>query len=141
MRALPEHRREMIRALRRVILGNLPSGYVERFAQGRFIYEIPLKTYPQTYNGRPLCLAMLAVQRDFVSLYLMAVYGNQALARRFREAYERSGKTLRMGKSCVRFRNLDDIPFDVVGAAIGAVPVARFIQIYEGARRGSRSLS
>jgi hypothetical protein len=131
---LPKDRQAMMRALRTIIRKNLPPGYVERLEEGILIYEIPLEKYPTTYNGRPLRLAALASQKTFVTLYLMAVYGDRALAEWFREAYASSGKRLRMGKSCVHLRKIDDIPFDVIGRAIAAVPAAAFIEIYERAR-------
>ena len=129
----------MLRALRTTIRMNLPPGYAERFDQGLLTYEIPLENYPTTHNGRPLRLAALASHQTFVTLYLMAVYGDKALAQWFRKAYARSGKLLRMGKSCVHLRKMHDIPFDVIGRAIAAVPAAAYIKIYEKARsRGAR---
>ena len=89
---LPKDRQAMMRSLRDRIRRNLPAGYVERFEHGVFTYEIPLKTYPKTYNGRPLVLAALASQQSYVTLYLMAVYGDKALEKWFREAYAASGE-------------------------------------------------
>ncbi|HET6845634.1 MAG TPA: DUF1801 domain-containing protein, partial [Anaerolineales bacterium] len=109
LQTLTADRRAIIRTLRNEVKNNLPPGYVETFDGRRFSYEIPLTSYPNTYNGRPLCLAALASQQSYVTLYLMAVYGDQELAQWFRELYSGSGKTLRMGKSCVHFRKLEDI--------------------------------
>ena len=139
LRKLPSERQAMMRSLRDHIRRNLPVGYVERFERGVFTYEVPLKTYRKTYNGRPLVLAALASQQSYVTLYLMAVYGDKALETWFRQAYAASGKKLQMGKSCVHFRKLEDIAFDVVSRAIGKVPVRTYIKIYERARKRTRS--
>jgi hypothetical protein len=139
VRKLPKGRQAMMRRLRSHIRQHLPSGYVERFDQRMLMYEIPLKMYASTYNRRPLMLAALASHSSVVTLYLMAVYGDKALEKWFREAYAASGKTLKMGKSCVHFRALDDIPFEVIDRAIAKVPVRRYIEIYERARKGTRS--
>ncbi len=129
----------MMRRLRSRIRESLPKGYVEHFNSGMLTYQIPLERYPNTYNGRPLWVAGLASQRGYVTLYLMAVYGDKSLEKWFREAYAASGRSLRMGKSCVHFRTLDEIPFELVGEAIAKVPIPKFIQIYERARRRTRS--
>jgi hypothetical protein len=136
---LPPHQQVMMRGLRNRIRRNLPRGYVERFDQRMLAYEIPLKTYQDTYNGQPLRLASLAAQRSYVSLYLMAVYGDPALEMWFREAYGASGKKLRMGKCCIRFREIKDIPFEVIDEAIARVPVKRYIQLYERAKQGRQT--
>ena len=80
-------------------------------------YYVPLERYPDTYNGQPLGIASLANQKRYVSLYLMGIYANDFDARWFKEAWQATGKRLDMGKSCVRFKKLDDVPLDVVGAA------------------------
>jgi hypothetical protein len=134
---LPAEMQAMMRALRSHVRKHLPAGYVERFEHGMLTYEIPLTTYPKTYNGRPLMLAALASQQSYVTLYLMAVYGDKTLEKWFREAYAASGKTLRMGKSCVHFRKLEEIPFEVVERAIAKVPVEAYIKMYERARQGT----
>jgi hypothetical protein len=127
----------MVRRLRGEILKNLPRGYVERLDSALLVYEIPLRTYPKTYNGKPLCVAALASQKSYVTVYLMAVYGDKMLEAWFRKIYAASGKTLRMGKSCVHFRSMEDIPSGVIGKAIAKVPVKRYIEVYERARRGA----
>ena len=135
---LPRDRQKIVRRLRAEILKNLPSGYVERVALGMLVYVIPLSVYPKTYNGRPLLVAALASHKSFVTLYLMAVYGDKALEAWFHKAYAATGKKLRMGKSCVHFRALEEIPAGVIGKAIAKVPMKRYIEIYERAQRGRR---
>ena len=131
---LPKDRRHMMEALRGVILGSLPAGYVERFDSGVFAYEIPLTTYPRTYNNRPLLVAALVSQKSFVTLYLMAVYGDKDLKAWFEASYAASGKKLSMGKSCIHFKRPEDVPLPVIGEAIAKVPPERYIEIYEAAR-------
>ena len=136
LRSLPGEEHAILQALRSTIRKHLPRGYAERFDHGTLAYEIPLTRYPRTYNGRPLSVASIVSRPRFVTLYLMAVYGDAELAHWFRTAYAASGKHLRMGKSCVHFYKAEDIPMDVIGRVIAAVPVARYLEIYERARSG-----
>ena len=127
----------MVARLRAEIRNNLPAGYVERRDPGGMLtYEIPLSRYPKTYNGKPLFVAALGSHKSYVTVYLMAVYGDKELEAWFNKLYAASGKKLRMGKSCVHFRTPEEIPAGVIGKAIAKVPVKRFIEIYERARRG-----
>ena len=132
---LPPERREMIETVRQVILNHLPEGYVEAVRRGMISYEVPLESYPDTYNGQPLSYAALASQKNYVSLYLMAFYGDEALRERFETAYCATGKRLDVGKSCVRFRKLDDLPLDLVPEMIGAVDVDDYVARAKAARR------
>ncbi len=134
LRGLPAERSATIRAVRDVVLRNLPRGYVEGMEYGMIYYHVPLSRYPETYNGHPLCYAGLAAQKNYCSLYLMGVYGNATTAKAFREGFAREGKKLDMGKSCVRFKTVDDLPLTVVGQAIAAVPVDAYIALYEKSR-------
>jgi hypothetical protein len=132
---LPDERARILRELRKTILSNLPAGFTEKFEKGVVSYVIPLSAYPETYNGQPLLLAALASQKSFVTLYLMAVYGDRKLETWFKDAYSRTGKRLDMGRSCVHFRKVDQIPHRVIGEAIAKVSMKRYIRIYEAARR------
>lgn len=132
---LPPERREMIEIVRQVILDHLPEGYVEAVRRGMISYEVPLESYPDTYNGQPLSYAALASQKNYVSLYLMAIYGDEALRERFETAYCATGKRLDVGKSCVRFRKLDDLPLDLVAEMIAAVSVDENVAQAKAARR------
>ena len=132
---LPPDRRKTIAAVRAVIRAHLPKGYRESMGYGMICYSVPLARYPDTYNGQPLCYAALAAQKGYCSVYLMGVYGDTAQAKAFREGFKRAGKKLDMGKSCVRFKTADDLPLDVIGAAVAATPVDAFIASYERSRR------
>lgn len=130
--ALPGDRRPAIDAVRRVILANLPDGYEEGMQYGMIGYYVPLARYPDTYNGQPLGYIALANQKRYMSLYLMGVYGDAASD--FRERYTATGKKLDMGKSCVRFTKLDQLPLDVIAHEVGRLSVDQFIAQYEDAR-------
>lgn len=132
---LSDDRRGAIASVRDVILENLPEGFEESMNWGMISYAVPLETYPDTYNGQPLSLAALASQKNYMSLYLMSVYATEGGAERFHEAYRATGKRLDMGKSCVRFRKLDDLPLDLIAQTIAAVDVDTFIETYEASRR------
>ena len=138
---LPEERRAAIEAVRNVILERLPDGYAETMNWGMISYEVPLTTYSETYNGQPLMLAALASQKNHMAVYLSAIYADDQARERFEEAYRETGKRFDVGKSCVRFRRLDDLPLDVIGDAVEAVPVDRFIETYEKGRSAARSRS
>jgi len=131
---LPLDRRTAIETVRQVILENLPSGYREMLDFGMLAYVIPLETYPKTYNGRPLMYAALASQKRYMSVYLMNIYCDPASERWFTNAYQATGKKMDMGKSCVRFKKLDDLPVDLIGQAIARTSMAEHIERYEASR-------
>ena len=128
---LPPERREVVSTVRNVIQENLPDGYEESMQFGMIGYVIPSETYPVTYNRKPLMYAALASQKNYISLYLMNIYGDPEAKRWFTEQYRTRGKKLDMGKSCVRFKKLEDLPIDLIGSAIARTPVAGYIGIYE----------
>jgi hypothetical protein len=99
-------------------------------------YQVPLERFPDTYNGQPLAVAALASQKNHMALYLMGVYGEDDVW--FRERWAATGKRLDMGKSCVRFRRLEDVPLDVIGEAIARNSVDDMVVAHERAhgRRG-----
>lgn len=132
---LPEDRRAEIAIVRKVILANLPDGYQEMMQFGMIRYVVPLERYPVTYNGQPLMFAALASQKNYMSVYLMNIYSDEAVEKWFVEGYKASGKKLDMGKACVRFKSLQDLPIDLVGEAIALTPVAGFIERYELSRK------
>lgn len=135
---LPEDRRPTIKKLRGLIRKNLPKGYRERVNWGMLAYEIPLSRYPETYNGQPLMLLALHAQKSHYALYLMNVYGDPAVETWFRRAFKAAGKKLDMGKSCVRFKSLDDLPLDVIGEVVGKTSVEQFVKNYEAVKRPSK---
>ena len=135
--ALPEDRREAVQAVRKVILKNLGKGYEEGMQYGMIGYYVPHSVYPDGYHcdpKQPLPFAGLASQKNHMAIYLMCIYGIEEQERWFREAWARTGKKLDMGKSCVRFKKLEDLPLDVVGQAIKRVPAKDFIAYYDAFR-------
>ena len=132
---LPPDRRAAIAAVRKVILDHLPDGHEEAMQYGMIAYVIPLEKYPATYNRQPLAYAALASQKNYMSLYLMNIYSNKEAEQWFIEQYRDSGKKLNMGKSCVRFKRLEDLPVHVIGSAIARTTVEEFIEGYEASRR------
>jgi uncharacterized protein DUF1801 len=139
--SLPPDRREAITAVRDVIRRNLPDGFEEGMEFGVLTWYVPLERFADTYNGRPLGLVALASQKQYMAVYLNTVYGDSQLADWFRARYAASGKRLSMGKSCVRFRSLDDLPLDVIGETVAKVPLDRFVERYQATRGSSRKTS
>lgn len=131
---LPDDRRAAIEEVREVILANLPDGYIETMNWGMISYGIPLERYPDTYNKQPLGYAALASQKNYMSLYLMHVYADAAQLEDFTSRYRASGKKLDMGKSCVRFKSVDDLPLDLIGEVIAGCSVEQMIANYEASR-------
>jgi hypothetical protein len=137
LKGLPPERRKEIAMVRKVILKNLPKGYKEGMQYGMLSYMVPLTLYPKGYGGKkdvPLPYVCLASQKNYYALYLMHTYGNKEADAWFRKAYKESGKKLDMGKGCVRFKKLEDLPLDVIGKTIALIPVKKFIAQYEAVR-------
>jgi len=132
---LPADRRDVVAAVREVILRHLPSGYRESMNWGMINYEVPLERYPDTYNGQPLCYAGLAAQKNHFAVYLMCVYGNDKQEAWLKREFEKAGKKLDMGKSCVRFRKLEDLLLDAIGKVVAGTTPEQFIAYYEASRR------
>ncbi len=126
---LPEDRRVAIEAVRRTIRKNLPKGYEEGMSFGLIGYYVPLKVCADTYNGQPLLYAALGAQKNYNSVYLMAIYMNAPARQRFEADFKTSGKRLDAGKSCVRFRKAEDLPLDVIGAAIASLPMEEYVRL------------
>ena len=135
LQELPRECAVALRAVRRVILDHLPPGYVETMNWGMICYEVPLARCPDTYNKQPLMYAALASQKHHIGLYLMCVYSHQGSREGLEAKFRASGKKLDMGKSCVRFKKLEDLPLAVIGETIAATSVEEYIQLYRESRR------
>jgi uncharacterized protein YdhG (YjbR/CyaY superfamily) len=131
--SLPADRREALKQVRAVIKDNLPDGLVEAMDWGMISYEVPLETYPDTYNGRPLMYAALASQKNHMAVYLTGIYADAGLRDAFLDEYRATGKRPDAGKSCVRFKELDDLPLEVIGRAVAAVDLPAFLAQVEAA--------
>jgi hypothetical protein len=133
--ALPADRRAIVGAVREVILAILDPQYAETFASGMINYVVPHAVYPPGYHcdrSKPLPFAALASQKAYVSLYLMGLYTCADQKQWFQQAWAASGqKPLDMGKSCLRFKKLDDIALDVIGESFRRLPAQLYIERYE----------
>ncbi len=135
LKELPPERRAVVSKVRKLIRDYLPEGYKESMLWGMIASGIPLSRYPDTYNGQPLGYAALAAQKNNYTLYLMGPYIDSVQDKRLRDAFKQAGKKLDMGKSCLHFRTLDDLPLDAIGQVIGSIPVDEYIERYERARK------
>lgn len=134
---LPPERRAVVSKVRDLVRRNLPKGYAEMMTFGMIGYGIPLSRYPNTYNGQPLGYIALAAQKHYYALYLMPPYMNGEQGKELAEAFKRAGKKMDMGKSCLRFKSLDDLPLDAIERVVASTPPEDLIAHYE-AVRGNR---
>lgn len=135
LESLPEDRRKALSAVRRVIKKNLSKEYEEGMHYGAIGYCVPHSIFPAGYHcdpKQPLPFAGIASQKNYMTLSLMCVYQNEEFEQWFRQAWMATGKKLNMGKSCVRFKKIDDVALEVVGEAVSRVPAKIFIENYEG---------
>ncbi len=132
---LPDERRAVVATVRDMILRHLPVGYQETMRYGMMSYEIPLERYPTTYNGQPLGYIALAAQKHYYVLYLMGAYADADQEARVKAAFTTAGKKLDMGRSCLRFRRLDDVPWEAIGEVVASTPPEDYIARYEAARQ------
>jgi hypothetical protein len=133
--ALPPERRAVVSKVRSLVKKHLPKGYKEQIGWGVITYAVPLEILPDTYNGQPLCYVALAAQKNFYSLYLMNVYSDAKKVKWMTDEFRKRGKKLDMGKSCLHFKSLDDLPLDVVGEVIASTPMDKYIEIYRAGRK------
>ncbi|HEX6326425.1 MAG TPA: DUF1801 domain-containing protein [Jiangellaceae bacterium] len=131
---LEPDRREVVSAVREVVNAAMPDGYEEGIAYGMIGWSVPLERYPDTYNGQPLGYVALAAQKRYYSLYLNALYAGSVDETEFRRRWEDSGRKLDMGKSCLRFRKLEDLNLDLIAETVAGTPVDAYIARYEQAR-------
>jgi hypothetical protein len=132
---LSPDRRAVVSKVRSFVKKHLPEGYKEEIGWGAITYAVPLKMLPDTYNGQPLCYAAIAPRKQDYSLYLMCAYGDPKQKKALTDGFKKSGKKLDMGKSCLHFKSLDDLPLDVVGEVIASTPMDKYIEIYRASRK------
>ena len=138
LESIPEERRPIIERVRRLILDNLPKGYVETVNWGMLSYEIPLEVFSDTYNKQPLGCCGLAAQKQKNSLYLMAVYSSPVAYQSLLDAYAAKGLKPDLGKSCLRFRKPEDLPLEKIAELIRSKTPEEYIEMYLQSRRGQR---
>lgn len=138
--SLDPDRRKAIQAVRKVIKANLDPKVKEVMSYGMIGYCIPKSVYPPGYHctpDQPLPYMNLASQKNHMSLYMFAIYGNDQEVAWFEKEWKKTGKKLNMGKSCVRFKKVEDLALDVIGEAVKRMPADRFIEQYEAALEGT----
>ena len=137
IQSLPEDRKEAVTRLRKVILENLPKGFSETMGYGMLGYVVPHTIYPDGYHCKPetpLPFMNIASQKNFIAVYHMGVYAKKELLDWFVNEYPKySKRKLDMGKSCIRFKKMDDIPYQLIGELSAKMTVKEWIDIYENA--------
>lgn len=135
IKELPEERKLAIQKLRKAIVDNLPKGFKEEISYGMLGYVVPHTLYPNGYHcdpKLPLPFMSIASQKNFIAVYNMAVYSDKKLYDWFTKEYPKHCKgKLDMGKSCIRFKKTEDIPYELIGQLAGKVTVKDWISIYE----------
>ncbi|MFT4538646.1 MAG: hypothetical protein ACI841_001598 [Planctomycetota bacterium] len=139
---LPEDRREAIKKIRATIKKHLPKGYEEGMQYGMIGYFVPHSIYPDGYHcdpKQPVPFAALASQKNHMAIYLHCVYSDPKHMASLVSEWEKTGKKLNMGKSCIRFKKLEDVPLDVIGKTIQKISVKEYLATYTSAREGTKS--
>lgn len=133
--SLPDDRKAAMTELRNVILKNLPKGFEEQMSYGMLGYVVPHSLYPNGYHcdpKLPLPFMNIASQKNFIAVYHMGVYGDKKLLDWFTAEYKKHCSTkLDMGKSCIRFKKVDQIPFKLIGELAKKMTVKDWIEKYE----------
>lgn len=134
---LPEDRREPVKKLREVILKNLPEGFEEEMSYGMIGYVVPLSIFPAGYHaskGEPLPLMSLASQKNYIALYHMGLYAKPEVEKWFKDEYKKRVSTkLDMGKSCIRLKKMEDIPYDLISELSQKITVGEYVEAYKEA--------
>ena len=132
---LPEDRIPAMNKLRQTIQKNLPKGFEETMSYGMIAFAVPHTVYPDGYHCKPeepLPFINIASQKNFVAFYHMGLYANPDMLEWFQAEYPKHSKRkLDMGKSCVRFKKMDDIPYDLLGELVKKISVDDWIETYE----------
>lgn len=132
---LSDDRRDTLNKLRKTILENLPQGYEETICYGMIAYVVPHSIYPNGYHcdtKLPLPFLSIASQKNFVAIYHMGLYANEELLNWFTTEYPKHSKSkLDMGKSCIRFKKPENIPYELISELVSKVSVNDWINIYE----------
>jgi uncharacterized protein YdhG (YjbR/CyaY superfamily) len=140
---LPEDRQKAITQLRKVIKKNLPKGFKEGMNYGMMGWSVPHSIYPAGYHCKPtdpLPFIGLASQKNFIAVYHMGIYANPKLLKWFTDAHAKAtSKKLDMGKSCMRYKKAEDIPYDLIGELASKITVEEWIEMYESAFKKSRT--
>jgi uncharacterized protein YdhG (YjbR/CyaY superfamily) len=133
--SLPEDRKIAVEKLRKTIKLNLPEGFQEEMSYGMLGYVVPHSIYPKGYHCKPnlsLPFINIASQKNFIALYHMGIYADPELLNWFVAEYSKQVKSkIDMGKSCIRFKKMEDIPYELIGELAAKMTVSEWISIYE----------
>ena len=135
LESLPAERRAVVSAVRDVIRKNLPAGYTESVSNGMLTYCVAPDRLPKAYAKVPVWYAALAAKKNYYSLHLLSVYADKNRLAWLERAFKDAGKKLDIGKACVRFKSVEELPLDAIGELIAAVPVEKWIAAFEASRR------
>ncbi|MBW2938525.1 DUF1801 domain-containing protein [Aureisphaera sp. CAU 1614] len=134
---IPEERKEPIKKLQQIIKENLPKGFEEQIQYGMIGYVVPHSIYPDGYHctpDTPLPFMSIASQKNFIAVYSSGLYAKKELMDWFVEEYPKHCKRkLDMGKSCIRFKKIEEIPYELIGELASKMSVKEWISIYESA--------
>jgi len=132
---IPLERQVALNQLRNVILENLPQGFEETISYGMIGYVVPHRLYPKGYHcdtTKPLPFMSIASQKQFVGVYHMGIYSDVSLLNWFTNEYPKyCTAKLDMGRSCMRFKKIDQIPYPLIGALASKITPAQWIEVYE----------
>lgn len=135
LKSLPSEKKSAVIELRNVIKSNLPSGFEEGMGYGMLSFHVPHSKYPAGYHvdpNQPLPFISLASQKNYIALYHMGLYANPELLKWFVEEYPNySKRKLDMGKSCIRFKKTDDIPYELIAKLASKMTAEEWIGLYE----------
>lgn len=134
LKSLPADRRAAISTVRDVVNKHIPAGYQEAMNWGAITWEVPLTRYPKTPNGQPLCYVSLAAHKNFCTLYLMGAYSNSAQYAALKAAFARAGKKFDMGKSCLHFKQPEDLELEAIGKVVASYTPDQWIAVMEQSR-------
>ena len=134
LKSLPADRRAAISTVRDVVNNHIPAGYQEAMNWGAITWEVPLTRYPKTPNGQPLCYVSLAAHKNFCTLYLMGAYSNSAQYAALKAAFARAGKKFDMGKSCLHFKQPEDLELEAIGKVVASYTPDQWIAVMEQSR-------
>lgn len=125
-------RREVVAAVRDVISRNVDPGMVETVQWGMITWVIPMQVSGPTYNKQPLAPFALAARKNSLSLHMMSLYVGAVGSNWFVDAWKKTGKKLDMGKGCIRFKKVEDLPLELIGKAVKRVTVKKFLEVVRG---------
>ncbi len=145
LQSLPDDRREAVQAVREVINRNIDNQFAEGMQYGMPAWFVPHSVYPAGYHcdpQQPVPFASVASQKNHVAIYMFCIYCLPGEAEWFAQQWKATGKRLDMGKGCVRFKRLEDVPLDLIGEAVRRATITRFLEHYESVvKPGSRVAS